>query len=443
MTAYHYKMKSMENDTKHHIFISQKKGGIGVKSFFQEYIGVLLQDVEVQISNPNSLADAHAMCASIEEAVKKSLWELHQSNSLPARSSAAAAANMSHISGRKILSYYNDDMSEIVESPVTYDHPHTMEKAITTSSELGFLLRNLDNEFTSRYLDELAPFDKHAKVIGDPTITARAKLSPLFKEANRHFSEYSMTGQIGLLIGITVQEAMRKMPSALPENQAFGNTICSHDFHKQLKAFPAEISPIRLQLIAKETIRKFNHDYSTGSFINLLEWRRRKDTHQSLSQSKIEDNAYATIIDENNAYKPIFTKTMQFNSEDMAEHLFQLLCLDPQKTEPWQHNPNALCDQEIIDQALQHDLPLFISIDGGLDDNGIATVSMSITAPDIQEQDITLEWKNRIANVLLIRSWRLSFYLGGFESLHKYDRIHRIYYWRLNNTKRYSGYIHH
>jgi hypothetical protein len=52
-------MKCMPNDTKHHIFLSQKRGGIGVKSFTLEYIGTLLRDI-VQISNPESLA-AHLL----------------------------------------------------------------------------------------------------------------------------------------------------------------------------------------------------------------------------------------------------------------------------------------------------------------------------------------------------------------------------------------------
>jgi hypothetical protein len=56
---------------------------------------------------------------------------------------------------------------------------------------------------------------------------------------------------------------------------------------------------------------------------------------------------------------------------------------------------------------IQHDLIIFISIDGSLDEDGIVTVSISIIAPDIQESDITLEWKDRIAKVLLMRSWRL------------------------------------
>jgi hypothetical protein len=91
----------------------------------------------------------------------------------------------------------------------------------------------------------------------------------------------------------------------------------------------------------------------------------------------------------------------------MSIHLSNILRLNSQQTEPWQHNPNTLCDQEIIDEALQHDLPIFISIDGGLDNNGVATVSISIIAPDIREHDLALEWKDRIAKVLLVRSWRL------------------------------------
>ena len=165
-------MKCMPNDTKHHIFISQKWGGIGVKSFTREYIGALLRDIEVQISNPENLA-AHAMCTSIEEATKKELWVLNQQSRLPISSSAAEMAQSMHISGRKMISY-NNDMNEPIVSPVSYDHPHTMKKAISTLSHLGFMLRNLDNEFISRYTDELLLSDKHAKAIGDPNTTSRA-----------------------------------------------------------------------------------------------------------------------------------------------------------------------------------------------------------------------------------------------------------------------------
>jgi hypothetical protein len=53
--AYHYQMKCMDNDAKHHIFISQKKGGIGVKSFTREYISALLRDIESRSQTQTAL----------------------------------------------------------------------------------------------------------------------------------------------------------------------------------------------------------------------------------------------------------------------------------------------------------------------------------------------------------------------------------------------------
>ena len=65
-----------------------------------------------------------------------------------------------------------------------------------------------------------------------------------------------------------------------------------------------------------------------------------------------------------------------------------------------------LLNSEILDYATQHDLPIFVSIDGSLN-NKKATVSISIIAPDIRDNDINNEWQNRIAKPLLIRSWEL------------------------------------
>jgi hypothetical protein len=66
-------------------------------------------------------------------------------------------------------------------------------------------------------------------------------------------------------------------------------------------------------------------------------------------------------------------------------------------------------DHEILEHALQHDLPIFVSIDGSLNENGVATTSISIVAPDIDDQDDvgSLNWQHRIVKVLLIHSWRL------------------------------------
>jgi hypothetical protein len=60
--------------------------------------------------------------------------------------------------------------------------------------------------------------------------------------------------------------------------------------------------------------------------------------------------------------------------------------------------------QSTLDHSTLHDLPIFVSIDGSKDDVGIATVSI-IVAPDIHESDVALEWGDRIAKVMLIRSW--------------------------------------
>jgi hypothetical protein len=55
---------------------------------------------------------------------------------------------------------------------------------------------------------------------------------------------------------------------------------------------------------------------------------------------------------------------------------------------------------------MQHDLPIFASIDGSLE-NGIATTSLSVVAPHIFDSDEAQEWQHRPAKVLLTRSWRL------------------------------------
>jgi hypothetical protein len=67
------------------IYLFQTKGGggdIGFRCFTREYISALLQDIEVYISNKNSLP-AHALKSSIEEATKLALWNLHLQSRIP------------------------------------------------------------------------------------------------------------------------------------------------------------------------------------------------------------------------------------------------------------------------------------------------------------------------------------------------------------------------
>jgi hypothetical protein len=70
---------------------------------------------------------------------------------------------------------------------------------------------------------------------------------------------------------------------------------------------------------------------------------------------------------------------------------------------------NSMMDPEIINFATQHDLPIFVSIDGSLDNKGITTTTVSVVARDIKDKDKIncLEWQNRLGKVLLIRTWCL------------------------------------
>ena len=75
-------------------------------------------------------------------------------------------------------------------------------------------------------------------------------------------------------------------------------------------------------------------------------------------------------------------------------------------------------DHEIIEDALQHDLPIFVSIDGSIDDSNLATTSISIVAPDIRDTDEkdSMAWQSRLAKVLLIRSWQLPKQWGAVKA---------------------------
>ena len=48
---------------------------------------------------------------------------------------------------------------------------------------------------------------------------------------------------------------------------------------------------------------------------------------------------------------------------------------------------NYMMGPEIINFATQHDLPIFVSIDGSLDNKGITTTTVSVVAQDIKDKD--------------------------------------------------------
>ncbi len=55
----------------------KKIGGLGVKSFTQQYLCALVRDTEVYISNNGSFP-THSLVASIEAATQQTLWLLLQ-----------------------------------------------------------------------------------------------------------------------------------------------------------------------------------------------------------------------------------------------------------------------------------------------------------------------------------------------------------------------------
>jgi hypothetical protein len=102
------------------------------------------------------------------------------------------------VSPKRIISYESSfDLSP--QERITFEHTQN-GGAIKTTSLLGFMLRDLQNEFCSRFTDELQGTDKHAKPIGDPNIANRAKLGAHIGEGNKHFQKYSMTGKVYLIL---------------------------------------------------------------------------------------------------------------------------------------------------------------------------------------------------------------------------------------------------
>jgi hypothetical protein len=121
---------------------------------------------------------------------------------------------------------------------------------------------------------------------------------------------------------------------------------------------------------------------------------------------------YRILVNNDNVFQPSILQSMENNSVAMCEHLRNMLSLT---NEPAEDCP-LMSDEMLLEYATQHDLPIFISIDGSKSDDGVATVSISIVAPDIKETDLNTEWQDRRAKVLLIRSWRLPCQWGTGET---------------------------
>jgi len=131
LSAYQYHLKYMPSDAKHNIFMTVKKGGIGIRSFTREYIGAILRDIEVYISNDQN-PTPHALISSIKEATKQNIWNLYRDGKIPNFTTAATKASQISISGKKTLVYY-DNAEQPLNEIISFDHVHTMEKAIKTT----------------------------------------------------------------------------------------------------------------------------------------------------------------------------------------------------------------------------------------------------------------------------------------------------------------------
>ena len=414
LKAYQYRLKYLPNDSKHSIFLSEKLGGIGVRCFTQEYVSALLRDLEVFITNQDSLP-AHALINSLEEATKKHLWYLNQESKIPEGTTAATQINQISITGKKTLTYLTDwDSPSCID--ISHDHIHIMEKAVDTTSKYGFMLRDMNSEFCSRFVDELLIQDKNAKTIGSPKITTRAKLGAFIGDGNSNFFKYSALGRIYLLLKIIVEEVYIELKGNEPNptdsltNTAILNKLSRQESYDKFKMFPGEISSIKLAATARSSIDKFQADYKACCFYNLAEWRSYKDAAISRFIQRPKAADFRIIINDENVYLPIITNTMQQNSENLSDHITSILRLQPTHDNPTpmsQADNAPLSDAEIIELSTQHDLPVFVSIDGSLTDNGIATVSVNIIAPDIRPFDTDDEWQHRVAKILLTRSWQL------------------------------------
>ena len=127
------------------------------------------------------------------------VWDLHVEKKLPQGLSIARTAAEIFISPKKTFSFYEDGKTPIMTN-VTYDHTHIMEKAIRTTCPYGFMLRDLTQEFISRFSDELLLRDRYANAIGSNGVSGRHNLGACIGTGNSRFFNYSLFGRYYLLL---------------------------------------------------------------------------------------------------------------------------------------------------------------------------------------------------------------------------------------------------
>jgi len=408
LTTYHYRLKLMTHDAKHSIFLPEKIGGLGVKSFTQQYITALIRDIEVYISNEGSLP-THGLIASIEAATQQTMFLLMQDGKIKENLQAHNRVMTYNISRRRTCIYNNNFESPSAEN-YDYNHPHCMAKAINTTASVGFMLRDLNKEYVARFTDNLLLLDKKVKLLGGQLVKNRATLGPTLGDGTKNCYKYSLLGQIYLFSSILIEEIEKETEVIIIQNRnaAIEQRLTRPAYYKQTGIFSGMIAPTKLAACARKTLLQFKNDYKIASFCRLIEWRCRKDAIHLPHPSQPTYDEYRTIISDNNCFQPQILHTMQQNSENLSKHLLNILQLNNERTPPLPNNELFISDQEIIEHATKHEHPMVISIDGSISPDGIATTTISILAPDIQAHDppSSTQWQHRCAKVLLIRSWQ-------------------------------------
>jgi len=244
----------MPHDAKHSIFLSESKGSLGLCSFTLQYLSALLRDVEVYMSNDGSMP-AHALITSLSEATKQALWMLLQENRTPENLQVYNQIQNYKISGKRILIYQNTFDHPAAEI-FSYEHRHCMAKAVQSTCAYGFMLRDFNQEWISRYTDNLLLADKNAKTIGSSAITNRVNLGAYTGIENKHFSKYAMLGHIYLLLSIIMEELIQDThnDAIIDQDAAVEDKVCKPMSYKQIPLFVGEISPTKLASTAKENL---------------------------------------------------------------------------------------------------------------------------------------------------------------------------------------------
>jgi hypothetical protein len=295
----------------------KKIGGLGVKSFTQQYLCALVRDTEVYISNNGSFP-THSLVASIEAATQQTLWLLLQDGKIKETMQVYNKIVNYKVSGRRICTYHDNFATPIAET-FTHDHPHCMAKAITTTANIGFMLRDLNHEYIARFADNLLLQDKKVKLLGGQATKNRASLGPTLGEGITNCYKYSLLGQIYLFSNILIEEVKRDTEAVIIVNQnaAIEDKLSRPAYYQQTGIFRGIIAPTKLAACTRSTILQFINDYKIASFYQLIEWRFRRDALEVQPPPQPSALDYKILINDENCFRPQILHTMQQNSENL------------------------------------------------------------------------------------------------------------------------------